>query len=352
MNTRRFRPPTLVLGLAAALALPLLAACGEQAGAESCKGAQVKAGIVSSLSDSLLFIAEDKGYFKQEGLKVKLVKFDSGAKMIPALGSGQLDVGAGAPSAGFYNAVARDISLKVVADKGRLVKNYDYMPILVRKDLVESGKVKSVADLKGLKVAEPAEGTSTAATLAAVLKTAGLSYDDVKHEYLAFPDHIAGFTNGSIDASATVEPAASKLIADGTAVRFFDSTKTYNQQQLAVLLYGSQFAEERKAAAQCFMNAYVKAAADYSAAVEGGKWSGPGVDEIANIIGKSIGLDPEAVKKTVPSYVAPDAKVDTDSLQKDYDFFDKSGWLEGQKGFQVTDIVDNSFVEKASETGN
>lgn len=340
---------SLAAGLAAVALGGSLTACsagGTEPGAESCQGAKVAAGIVSSISDALLFIAADKGYFEDEGLEVDLVAFDSAAKMIPSLGSGQLDVGAGAPSAGFYNAVGRDIAVRIVADKGQLVTDYGYMPILVRKDLVDSGKVKTVADLKGLKAAEPAQGTSTASTLAAVLESDGLSYDDVTHEYIGFADQVAAFANGSIDLATTTEPAATKILAEGTAVRFADSTEVYNEQQLAVLLYGSEFGEERPAAAQCFMNAYVKAAADYRAAVEGGTWTGEGAEEIVSIVAERTGLAPEVVTKTVPGYVSADAKVNLESLQRDYDFFGAQGWVEGEAA-DLSEIVDNRWVDNA-----
>jgi NitT/TauT family transport system substrate-binding protein len=337
-----------VVGLSAVtLALPLSACGGDsEAGATSCQGSTVSAGIVNSLSDAILLIAEDKGYFEDEGLDVTLQSFDSAAKMIPLLGSGRLDVGAGAPSAGLYNAVARDIKLKIVADKGELRKNFDYMPILVRKDLVTSGKVKTVADLKGLKVAEPAEGTATASTLNAVLESAGLSYGDIEHEFIGFPDQAAAFANGSIDAATTTEPSATKIVENGDAVRFADSTDQYDGQQLAVALYSAKFADERKAAAQCFMNAYVRAAHDYAAAVEGGTWDGEGAADIVATISSKVGLPAEVITKTVPSYVAPTAEVNAESLKKDYDLFKAEGLI--QSDVDVDQLIDNSFVQKAN----
>ena len=86
----------------------------------------VRVGIAQASSDVGLYLAEKKGYFKAEGLNVTFVPFDSGARMVAPLGAGQLDVGAGSAAAGFYNAVARGIPIKIVADKGSTPPGYGF----------------------------------------------------------------------------------------------------------------------------------------------------------------------------------------------------------------------------------
>ena len=44
-------------------------------------------GTIGASSDAPLFIADAMGYYAEQGLKVKFVRFDSAAKMIPSLGS-------------------------------------------------------------------------------------------------------------------------------------------------------------------------------------------------------------------------------------------------------------------------
>lgn len=352
MKTNKFRGRLVATGLVTTLTAVSLTACAGEAADDNCEGATVKTGIVNSATDALLFIADEKGYFKDEGLKVEFTKFDSAAKMIAPLGSNQLDVGAGAPSAGFYNAVGRDIDVRIVADKGSLVKNYDYMPIMVRKDLVDSGKVKTIEDLKGLTVAEPAEGTSTSSTMASVLEAGGLKYDDVEHQFVGFPEHVSSFENGAIDASATTEPTATVLEESGAAVRMFDSTDHYNKQQLAVVLYGGGFANDRPKVAQCFMNAYVKASEDYNAAVADGNWEGPEATEAVSIIAGAVGISEEVFRKTTPSFVSPDGSVNVESLEKDFNFFNEMGWIEGDVEADFDELVDSSYVEKVAESAS
>ena len=102
--------------------------------------APVRVGTLGAISDAPIFIADKKGYFKEEGLAVTMTVFNSAAVMVAPMGSGQLDVGAGSPSAGMYNAVARNINVKIVADKAQSTPGYGATKLIVRKDLVESGR--------------------------------------------------------------------------------------------------------------------------------------------------------------------------------------------------------------------
>ena len=340
-------------GMAALVASALLAGCGGSSSdaGESCSGQKVTVGITNSASDAPLYVADKRGHFKEQGLTVTFQPFDSAAKMIAPLGSGQLDVGAGAPSAGFYNAVSRGLPLRIVADKGSMPKGYGYMPVMVRKDLYDSGKVKKAADLKGLKVAEPAQATATSSTLAAYLQTGGLKYNDVKHEYIGFAQHVTAFQNGAIDASLTTEPSATVAEQAGVAVRVASPPDFYDKQQLAVLLYSGKFAEQKNLGT-CFMTAYLKGARDYMAAFDDGKLvKGAKGDEIVKIVTAATGLKASVYTAAVPNYVDPDGKVNVAGLKRDYDFFKQQGLLQGD--VDVDEMVDSSFAEAAvAKLGN
>src|SRR5262249_31714192 len=144
----------------------------------------VKVGIARTVSDAGYYIAEAEGLFRQEGIEMALTPFNSAAQMIAPLGTGELDVGGGTVSAGFYNAVGRGIAMKIVADQASMKPGYGYSSLMVRKDLVDSGRYKSFADLKGMKVAIAAPGTGTASALNETLKQGGLKYGDVEVVYL------------------------------------------------------------------------------------------------------------------------------------------------------------------------
>jgi NitT/TauT family transport system substrate-binding protein len=306
---------------------------------------EVKIGTNNVVSDGLFYIAQEKGYFKEQGIVPKYIVFDGGPKMIAPLGAGQLDVGAAASSAGLFNAVGRGINIKVVADKGSTPPGMDYIPILVRKALVDSGKVKSYKDFKGLKVAESSKGGSPGSKLNEAMKKGGLAYKDAEHVYMGYPQHVLALANGSVDASVTTEPSATQAIESGAAVKFSDDS-LYPNQQVAVVVYSADFIKNKPVLAKKFMIAYLKAVRFYNDAMKGGKLSGPTADEVVSILIKSSNVkDPAVYRNTTPNGVNPNGKVNSEAFMKDFDFFVEQGFIEGK--FSVDQMVDNSYVENA-----
>src|SRR5579884_2598872 len=113
----------------------------------------VRYGELGQASDAGFYVALDRGYFAEEGLDVEAIPIGSGGRMIPSLGAGQIDVGGGGISTALINAVARDVPLRLVADKGSLRPGFGYSGLVVRKELVDRGEVQGPADLKGRRIA-------------------------------------------------------------------------------------------------------------------------------------------------------------------------------------------------------
>ena len=326
--------------------LGLAAACLLAASAAASAQVKVRVGNVNTVSDVGIYIADKKGYFKAEGLEVEFIGFNTAARMIAPLGSGQLDVGGGTVSAGLYNAFTRKIGIHIVADKGSSRPGYNFSQILVRKDLVDSGRYKSFKDLKGMKVAIAAVGTGNGATLNEALKKAGLAFSDVSTLDLGFPDHLVAYRNKAIDAGVTNEPTATLAIREGVAVKVDGNDDLFKNHQTAVLLYSDDFAKNRPDAAMKFMRAYIRATRDYNDALNNGSISGKGAEEIiATLVEYTDIKDPRLHRETVPAACNPDGLVDIASLEGDLAFFKEMKLIE-QPDIKSTDVVDNSFVQK------
>lgn len=306
----------------------------------------VRIGLVNASSDVGFFIADKKGYFKQEGLDVSFVPFNSGAKMVAPLGNGQLEVGAGSASAGLYNAIERGIEIKIVADKGSTPPGYGFQPLLVRKDLVDSGRFKTLKDLKGMKIAGSAPGSGSTSTLNEALKKAGLKTSDVERVFMAFPQHVLALQNKAVDAAMTTEPSATKALQSGAAVRIMGDDVIYPNHQLAVVLYSGAFIKNSPDAAKRFMRAYLRAIRDYNDALKDGKIAGPNAKEVIDILTEYTNIkDPSVFRTITPHGTNPDGRVHEASLKNDLQFFKDEGQVKGS--VTVDQALDNSFVEAA-----
>ena len=308
---------------------------------------QIKIGISRTISDAGYYIADAKGFFRDEGLEVSIIGFNSAAQMIAPLGTGELEVGGGTVSAGVYNAVGRGILIRIVADQASIRPGYGYSSLMVRKDLVDSGRYKTFADLKGMKVAIGAPGTGTASALNEALKKGGLKYSDVDVVYIGFPEHLPTYRNKGIDASITNEPTMTRAIEESVAVRVAGNDVTYPDQQTAVTFFSDHFIGGRRDVAERFMRAYLRGVRMYNDALKDGRLAGPKADEVIAILVKHTTIKDEGMfRRMVPSYCNPDGEVNVASLRKDLDFFRELGLIE-KKDVSVDGVVDVSFAKAA-----
>jgi NitT/TauT family transport system substrate-binding protein len=309
----------------------------------------VTVGTVESVSDTPFYIAQERGYYTDAKLDVVFQPFDSGATMIASLGNGQLDAGGGAPSAGLYNGIARGFPIKIVADRGIAAPGYGFVPLVVRKELVASGKYKTLADLKGLRVAEPAKGSTMAPALVHALAKGGLGYDDVQHVIVPFPDQAIAFKNGSIDAAVMLEPFATEAIRQGVVTRVAGDDTFYPNQQITVLLYGPSLTGKRVDVANRFMVAYLRALRDYHGALHDGHLRGPGSDAIVAIMEKHFHVsDPSVFREMTPNSCDPSGRPNVVSLRDDAQTFRKLGF--SNTAVDMATVVDLRFVDAAAKT--
>jgi NitT/TauT family transport system substrate-binding protein len=308
---------------------------------------RVNVGIINSLSDAPVFMAEERGYFHEQGLDARITSMDSAGKMIAPLGSGELDVGGGASSAGLFNAVERGIGIRIVADRTTTWPESDYQMLVVRKDLVTSGRVKSLADLKGLKFAVAAPGIAILSVLNEAAKAGGLRYDDIQKVFLPFPQQLAAFANGAIDGSVVIEPYGTILLNAGTAAKLVNTEAFYPRDEIGLVYFSEDFAQHRGDVATRYMTALLHATRDYMASVKNGHIQGPGSDFVLGVLVRHFNLSPELARQVSPQRVDLDGRVNMASLKLDWEFYRDQGMIKGT--VPPEKVVDMRFADAAAK---
>ncbi|MFI5268117.1 MAG: ABC transporter substrate-binding protein, partial [Chloroflexota bacterium] len=274
------------------------------------------------------------------GLKVDTQRFNSGGDMVVPLAQGDLAAGAGATSAGFYNAILRGIQIKIVADKGTILPDWNYVTLMVRKDLYDSGALHDYKDLKGKKIAITAPESSNAIQLDAAMRKGGATLKDAQTVILSFADMGAAFSNKSIDAGIVSEPFITRYKETNLAVNLGGVADFYPPgQETAIVMYSPKFATD-EAAATRFMTAYIQGARDYNDAFTKNK----GKDQVISILAKDTTVtQPDLWNRMALAAINPNGEVDTKSLQRDLDWYESEGNVKGK--VDLSDIIDTHFAK-------
>jgi len=79
---------------------------------------------------------------------------------------------------------------------------------------LESSGIKTITDLKGKKVSVGAAGSGTEANARQILESAGLTYNDIKVQYLSFGESANNMKDGNIDAAFNTAGIPTAAIQD------------------------------------------------------------------------------------------------------------------------------------------
>ncbi len=243
-----------------ALAAGLLAAAHAHAQLEK-RDVHIAVGGKASFYYLPLTIAEQQGYFKEEGLNVKISDFAGGSVALRAVVGGSADVVSGAYEHTISLQAKKQYFQAFVA-QGRLPQ------IAFGVATAKAGSVKSFKDLKGLKVGVSAPGSSTHNLVKQMLTLGGLDPNkDVSVIGVGLgATAISALKSGQVDAVSNTDPVMTKLELDN-AVKIIADTRTVKGTQqvwgaplpAGVLHAAVEFVQKNPNTVQALTNAIVRA---------------------------------------------------------------------------------------------
>jgi len=301
----------------------------------------VRVGAYSSLSDAGFYIAQDKGFFAEQGIAVQFVQVNTGAEMMTQLVSGDLDVSGGAPAAGLYNAARQGIELKIVADKGSTHPGYGYFAFVVRKDLAD--KIKQPADMRGrlLAVTGYGVGANSEVTIGRLMESGGVKENEVNQVNMQFPDILAALGTGKVEIGVLIEPLATEAVEKGIGVIWKRADEIYPDQQYGAVMYGPGITK-RPDVAKRFMIAYLKAVRFYNDALSG-KASR---DELVAILTRNTMVkDPSMYRAMAFPGLDPNGTLNVPGMEADVKWWVAAGRM--KQSVPVAKLIDASYAEQA-----
>lgn len=164
----------------------------------------VKLGLQPWLGYGPLWVAQEKGFFKDHDVDVALTTFNWDQDMTAALASGNLDVIASAT-----NGMVTNFN-QGVDQKGFLIMDLSFEA----DGIIAGNGITSIADLKGKKVAFESGATSDL-LINYALKENGMTLADIEHVPMGASEAGLALIADRVDAAVTYEPYISTTLAQG-----------------------------------------------------------------------------------------------------------------------------------------
>ncbi len=300
---------------------------------------KVKVAYVPIMKFATLYVAAGRGLFKKYGLDVDIERVKSGTEAIAFLTQGSIDVGGIAIVTSLWNGWNRGMDIRIIAPGA--LEPFENSPtkLVVRKALKDGGKVKDIADLKGMKVAVAGgPGSGGEYLLAKALERAKLTIRDVEAINLGNADMPPAFENGSIDAAILGSPYADQVIESGNGVELAGDL---TPGLMTVAFVGSgKFVTERPEVAQRFVLALTEAAR----MMQGDAYlSQENIDAYLTYTNSTE----DALRKGSPVLYDPNMAIPVDGLADVERVHRENGRTDYTEPLDISKVVDDSFVKQA-----
>ena len=325
----------VLLALALAIALSAGAAAAEA----------ITVGVLHLASSGPIFIAADKGYFKDEGLEAKLVFFEAAQPIAVAVVSRDLDVGVTAFTAGFFSLAGKG-GITVIGAQSREEPGYHLIAYVASDKAYDAG-FKSLKDFPGKKIAITQVGSSFHYSLGLLADKLGFKLSSVELAPLqSMPNMASALEGNQVNGALMPASLAIPLIERGKA-HLLGWVGDETPWQLGALFTSPKEVAEHRARLEQFVHAYQKGARYYydqllAKDASGKVVGGPERAAALAIIAKYINETPEQVAKSV-AFIDPQGRLLVGDVYRQVAWYQAQGLLD--RSVNAKSFLDLGFIK-------
>ncbi len=300
----------------------------------------LKVGILPFLSNSILVIADEEGYFTEQGLAVEFIPLKSDNDALPLLLNGDIDVATPAFSAGLFNTIAGGGTMKVVIP----VSNYTVQDcaafgMVARRSDIDAGRFATPADWRGARMTIPPAGPQSMAgfVMEQTLQQGGLTLADVELVPVDLPVQAEALASGQTDLLYMVEPWITRATSNPDLALLMPLEPVVANLTVSAVVFGAKPLAD-PALGERFAVAYLNAVRQYAE----GK-----TPRNIELVAKHTKLEPALVEQICWPMIPPDGVINFDWITK------YQAWLQAQdlldKSLSADELVDTRFAEAANQ---
>lgn len=316
MRTRRKNLLKAILAGFAVTALMTSCSASSDGGSDGGEGSgstEISLAMNNTNSSLLAVVAQEKGFFEEEGLNVETESVVDISRIPETLGN-QYDIGFGVQPL-IIRGAAAGLDTVVLAGNGASTEEFPFMVLMAKPD----ANISSPEDFRGKRIAGPTlTGTHHMSTLL-WLQNAGIEQDEVKSVQVATPAMIDQLNQGQIDVAEVQEPYITEAQRQGLEIVGFPGAAVADETLESLWITTPDWAEDNPETVQRFRDALI--ASNEWLQDEGNE------EEAKDILAEFTGQDEELVNNSpILKYrveVTPeDLKVWSDAMKSVTDFDD------------------------------
>jgi len=257
-----------------------------------------------TVSSSALYIARDRGLFRDEGIELEFVRVPA-ATYSTLVVQGGVDAAAAPATVGFFNAVDRGAAARIVAEKDRIASG-DCIGdgFFALRETIGAHPPTAPETIRGLRIAAGV-GSYREYQTDLLLRRFGLTQTDIVNKTIPFDGRVGALLGRQVDVAPLLEPHVTRAIETGRAAVWMPSADITPGFPYSFIVFGERLAVEEPDLGRRFIRAYLRGVR----AMKKGKTA-----ENVAILERVLSLDEPTIRAMCWPFVSPDLEIDTRKL--------------------------------------
>jgi len=303
----------------------------------------IKVGVVRTLAVGPIFVADQRGYFKDEGLDATIVYFDAAQPIAIAAASGDIDFGCTGMAAAFYSLAGQGV-LKIIAGGNREMPGFKNAGYIASNRAYESG-FTSLKQLAGKTVAVTQIGSQLHYDLGLAAEKYAVDLKAIHVAALQTNTNMSSaMAGGQADLGVFPVTPAMQLLTRGDAklIGWVGDEVPYSQANTAFT--STKIADGRRDTVERFLRAFKKGAKEYHDAfadAEEHRRDGPTAPAMLALLADYTHQAPQDIQVAIP-WLDAQLRLDSKDVRHQIEWFRAQGQI--KNAFDPDTIIDKRYV--------
>ncbi|HEX4194046.1 MAG TPA: ABC transporter substrate-binding protein [Stellaceae bacterium] len=303
----------------------------------------IKIGVVQTLAVGPIFVADERGYFRDEGLDAQITFFDAAQPISVAVASGDVDFGCTGMAAAFYSLAGQGV-LRIIGAGNREMPGFKNAGYIASNRAYDAG-FTSLKQLAGKTVAVTQVGSQLHYDIGLAADKYKIPLKDIRVAAVQTNTNMSSaLAGGQADLGVFPVTPAMTLLSKNEAhlLGWVGDEVPYSQANTAFT--STKIANGKRDTVERFLRAFKRGAKDYHDAFaddQEHRRDGPTAEAIIAILAKYTKQKADTIDTAIP-WLDAQLRLDAKDVRHQIEWFTEQGQMKGK--VNAADIIDKRYV--------